>query len=417
MFFGDVITTLKFDWLNLGIAITAILILVPVMIDYYFKRQKGMRVRFSSLRNVRQQKPNLRIRLRHLPFWLRAAGICLLLIAFSHPFLEKEMGNKKNDLGRQEKKEKKEKEHKKIKMPTEGISIQLVIDRSGSMGVHEGRRGIKYNYTKFEGVLLSKLDVVKIISKRFIKGTKETNKKDELFTGRSNDMTGLFTFARYPFIACPLTLRHDLLLDYISQLEIVRLAEEDGTYIGYALERAILQIVDAKSRAKEGDAYNIKSSIIVLITDGDQRIRPEDSHDRHKALLPSEAASLARDNGIKIYSIAISPRLIYDERGTVIGNARDFSVEEIKNAAESTGGKFYFAQSGEALAQIYQEIDRLEKSKLPAQKELEVRVEKTKEIRKKETEKTEYFPIFLWLGFFVLIAEILLTTLYFRRIP
>ncbi len=285
------------------------------------------------------------------------------------------------------------------------------------MGVHEGRRGLKYNYMKFENTLLSKLDVVKIVSKRFIKGTKDTNKKDDIFSGRSNDMIGLYTFARFPFIACPLTLRHDLLLDYISQLEIVRLSEEDGTYIGYALQRTILQIIDAKSRAKEEDAYNIKSSIIVLVTDGSQMIRPEDSHDRHKALLPSEAAALARDNQIKIYSIAIAPRLIYDERGTVVGNARGFSVDEIRNAAEITGGKFYFAESGNALAQIYQEIDKLEKSKLPTKKELEVRVEKTKEIRKKETEKTEYFPLFLWFGFFVLITEVLLNTLYFRRIP
>jgi Ca-activated chloride channel family protein len=417
MFLGDFITNLKFDWLNLGVAITALLILLPVMVYFYFTRQKVLRVRFSSLRNVRKTRTSLKVRLKNLPFILRVASISLLLIAFSHPFLEKEVGGNKNDLGRQEKKEKKEKEQKKIKVPTQGISIQLVIDRSGSMGVHEGRRGIKYNYTKFENTLLSKLDVVKIVSKRFIKGTKDTNKKDDIFSGRSNDMIGLYTFARFPFIACPLTLRHDLLLDYISQLEIVRLAEEDGTYIGYALQRAILQIIDAKSRAKEEDAYNIKSSIIVLVTDGAQMIRPEDSHDRHKALLPSEAAALARDNQIKIYSIAITPRLIYDERGTVVGNARGFSVDEIRNAAEITGGKFYFAENGNALAQIYQEIDKLEKSKLPTKKELEVRVEKTKEIRKKETEKTEYFPIFLWFGFFVLITEVLLNTLYFRRIP
>ncbi len=230
-------------------------------------------------------------------------------------------------------------------------------------------------------------------------------------------MIGLFIFARQPFIACPLTLRHDLLLDYISQLEIVRLAEEDGTYIGYALERAILQIIDTKSRAKEGDAYNIKSSILVLITDGEQRIRPEDANDRHKALLPTEAATLAKDNGIKIYSIAIAPRLIYDERGSVIGDGGNFSADEIRNTAEITGGKFYVAQTGGALQEIYQEIDKLEKSKLPTKKELEVRVEKTKEITKKETEREEYFPFFLWCGFSLLILEILLNTLYFRRIP
>lgn len=413
----DIIAGLRFEWINLGIALLGLLIFLPAMAYFYFKKQAVLRVRFSSLKNVRKAPPSLKVRLRHLPLWIRMAAIGFLLVAFSHPYVEKEIDRKKNDLGRQEKKDKKQDERKKITLPTEGISIQLVLDRSGSMGVHEDRRGIKFNYMKFENTLLSKLDVVKIISQRFIKGSEETHKKEALFSGRGNDMIGLYTFARYPFVACPLTLRHELLLDYISQLEIVRLAEEDGTYIGYALERAILQIVDAKSRAKPNDPYNIKSSIIVLITDGDQRIRTEDSKDRHKALLPSETAAMARDNGIKIYSIAIAPRLLYDERGTVIGNSRGFSVDEIKTAAEMTGGKFYFAESGNALSQIYQEIDALEKSNLPSKKELEVRVEKVKETRKKETEKTEYFPFFLWSGFLLLVLEIFLNTLYFRRIP
>ena len=270
---------------------------------------------------------------------------------------------------------------------------------------------------KFDNTLLSKLEVVKIISKRFIKGTKDTNDPNSLFTGRGNDLTSLTTFARYPFIACPLTLRHELMLDYISQLETVQRQEEDGTYIGYALERAILQVVDTKSRAKEEDAYNVKSSIIVLVTDGEQIIRPEDRDDRHKSILPSEAAQLAKDNQIKIYTIAVAPQLIYDEHGTVVGSAGQFSVDEIRQAAEQTGGKFYLAQSGDTLLNIYREINALEKSKLPAKKELEARVEKSKEDTMVETEKVEFFPFFLWAGLICFLCEILLSTVYLRRIP
>lgn len=409
---------LRFEWLNLLIAFIILLTIVPAMIYYENKKRKPARIRFSSLRTIKPIKAPLKVRLYRLPLWLRIATIICLLIAFAHPYQEKERDKtQKPSNEQQEKSVEKKDERKKIEIPTEGISIQLLIDRSGSMGVQTARGGQKVNYMKFDNTLLSKLDVVKIISKRFIQGNKETNKGKSLFTGRGNDLISLTTFARYPFIACPLTLRHELLLDYISQLETVRRQEEDGTYIGYALERTILQVIDAKSRAKEEDAYNIKSSIIVLITDGAQTIRPEDESDRHKAIIPSEAAQLAKDNGIKIYTIAVAPQLIFDEHGTVIGSSRQFPVDEIRSAAEDTGGAFYLATSGDMLLDIYQEIDTLEKSQLPVKKELEARVQKSKEDKLIETEKVEYFPFFLWAAFILFLSEILLSTVYFRRIP
>jgi hypothetical protein len=146
-------------------------------------------------------------------------------------------------------------------------------------------------------------------------------------------------------------------------------------------------------------------------------IRPEDESDRHKAILPSEAAQLAKDNGIKIYTIAVAPQLIFDEHGTVIGSAGQFPVDEIRTAAEETGGSFYLADSGDTLLKIYQEINSLEKSKLPEKKELEARVQKSKEDKLIETEKIEYFPFFLWAALFTLLCEITLTVFYFRRIP
>ncbi len=409
---------LRFEWLNLIVALLLFLLLVPGMLYYEKRKRKPARIRFSSLRNIKPIKTPLKVKLYRLPLWLRMVTVSLLLVAFAHPYQEKEIDKKQTPRDEQQEKsiEKKE-ERKKIEIPSEGISIQLLIDRSSSMGVQTARGGRKVNYMKFENTLLSKLDVVKIISKRFIQGTPETNKEAGLFTGRGNDLISLTTFARYPFIACPLTLRHELLLDYISQLETVSRQEEDGTYIGYALERAILQVIDAKSRAKDEDAYNIKSSIIVLITDGAQMIRPEDESDRHKSILPSEAAQLAKDNGIKIYTVAVAPQLIFDEHGTVIGSAGQFPVDEIRSAAKETGGSFYLATSGDTLMNIYQEINRLEKSQLPVKKELEARVQKSKEDKLIETEKVEYFPFFLWAALFSLLSEILLTIFYFRRIP
>ena len=411
---------LQFEWLNLTIALLTFMVVVPTML--YFSRHKGQvpKIRFSTLRNMSPIKKPLKVRLRRLPVWLRIIGITLLLIAYAHPYQEKALNLQEPRGESQETQTQKKEERKIVKVPTEGISIQLLIDRSSSMGIQTGPRGQAYNFMKFENTLLSKLDVVRIISKRFIKGTKETgdlHDEKSLFTGRGNDLISLVTFARYPLVACPLTLRHELLLDYISQLESVNRNEEDGTSIGYALERSILQVVDAKSRAKTEDAYHIKSSIIVLVTDGQQTIRPEDQKDRHKSILPSEVAQLAKDNGIKIYTIAVAPRLIYDEQGTVLGSANQFSTSEIRQAAELTGGKFYLAGDGDALLNIYKEINSLEKSKLPVKKEIEARVEKSKEDKLVKTEKVEFFPFFLWSGLFFFLSEILLSIFYFRRIP
>ena len=415
------IADLRFDMINLGIAIMGVLILYPVLIYFYFRKRKPLRIRFSTLRNIKTAASSLKVRFVNFPFYLRLLTILLLLIAFSHPYLEREIDQKSKGKESREKKEAKKDEYKKIEVPTEGISIQLVLDRSGSMGVHPGPDGVKFNFMKFENTLLSKLDVVKIITKRFIEGTAETARvasQGGYFTGRGNDLIGLYTFARYPFVACPLTLRHELLLDYVSQLENVKLQEEDGTYIGYALERAILQIIETRSRAKEENSYTIKSSVIILVTDGEQVVREEDVNDRHKSLLPSGAATLAKQNKIRIYAIAISPRQIYNERGAVIRSVNThFSTEEIKKAASITGGQFFMAQDGDALLKIYQEINSLEKSAIPSKKELDVRIEKTKEQKKIETERVELFPIFLVSGFLGVIVEILLTTLYFRRIP
>ncbi len=425
----DFLSELRFEWLYLALAVLWTLLIIPLLIVLYYRRGRTARVRFSSLRHVKSAPPSLRVRLRHLPFWLRILGVFVMLAALAHPFLEREKKMEKKELGQEEKQEKNAEERKKIEVPTEGISIQLLIDRSGSMGPQSrtdlfgNPTGGEIGFVRFEGDLYTKLDVVKIISQRFIKGTKETTARDpdSIFTGRSNDMIGLFTFARYPFVACPLTLRHDLLLDYISQLKPVTREEENGTYIGYALQRCNLQIIDAKSRAEEEDAYNIKSSIIILITDGMQVIRPEDQADKHKSLSPSEAAKIAKEHGIKVYTVAVSPRVIYDENGTALDprmlRRMQFDTSELKTVALLTGGKFYNATSAKALVGIYDDINQLETSKLPAKKELEALVEKTKESQKIETEKIELFVPLLWLGLLLLLAEVFCAEFYLRRIP
>jgi Ca-activated chloride channel family protein len=420
---------LRLEWLNVVVAAATALVALPLILYFQLHRGRPPRVRFSSLRNAGAATPSLKVRLRHLPLWLRLGVLAVFLVAFTHPYLEREKPQPPEELGQEEQEQEQEEERKKIEVPTQGISIQLLVDRSGSMGTFPkqdmfGRqqRG-RTNYVRFEGELLSKLDVVKIISQRFVTGTRATQEQqgDSIFSGRASDMIALMTFARYPYQACPLTLRHELLLDYISQAEVVTRREEDGTYIGYALERAVLQVVETKSRAQKDNAYAIKSSIIVLITDGEQAVRPEDQEDEHKAQSPLQAAGLAKEHEIKVYTIGIMPKVIYDDNGTAYDTRRmrggRFDTSELEKVAAATGGRFFRAEDGAALQQIYAEIDRLEKSEIPAKKELEVRVEKSRDKRKIETEVVQLFPLLLWLGFAALLFELLLRELYFRRIP
>lgn len=423
MSFFDVISNLQFDLINLISAILVLIITLPFLFRKQFSKAGLPKTRYSSIKNLKNIKPSTKVKFRNIPFYIRVVSIFILAVAFSHPWVEKisppdENKEKKEEL---QNNENKKPERQKIQVPAEGISIQLLIDRSGSMGLFPTNNGMRINYIKYENELMSKFDVVKIISKQFIAGN-ENQKNTNGFSGRWSDLIGLYTFARAPFIACPLTLRHDLLLNYISQLEVTTDQNEDGTYIGYALERVVLQIIDTRSKAKEDNAYNIKSSIIVLITDGEQSLWPEDANDRHKSLLPTEVGKIAKENGVKIYSIVLKPQVIYDEHGTAYPVNRvfrnsDFNTDEVREAAELTGGKCYIAKDGSQLAEIYQEIDKLEKSKLPSKKEIEVHVEKENKINKKEAEKIELFMPFLWAAFTLFLIELLLSNFYFRRIP
>lgn len=421
----DIFTSFRIDLIHAMIAFVLMIVLLPIMFKFYFQNKKTVKVRYSSLKNMKSGVQSFKIKIRHLPFFIRVMLITCMLTAFAQPYLEIERENKPEDSHDDKKKDKPIEERKKIKIPTEGISIQLVIDRSGSMGLGSNQ-GMKYNYIKYNGELMSKFDVVKEISKKFIIGDhKEESKGQKGFSGRWNDLIGVFTFARYPFIACPLTLRHELVIDYINKLEVVgprESQEEDGTYIGYALERAVLQIIDAKERAQKENSYHVKNSIIILITDGKQAIsREEDLADRHKSLLPTEAAKIAAKHGIKVYTIGIMPETIYLENGTALSARQiglgDFDATEIKKVAEITNGVYFSAQDADALTNIYEEINKIEKSSIPDQKEVDVLIKKEKSMNQKKIEKVQIFSYLLWGALVFLLLEVFLTQYYFRRIP
>lgn len=200
---------------------------------------------------------------------------------------------------------------------TEGIDVLLVVDISSSMST-EMSAG------------LSNLEVVKEVVAEFVKA-------------RPDDRLGLVSFAHFPRTECPLTLDGEALLGFLRRLQTVRQnGPEDGTAIGVALGHAARKLM-------ESDA---KSRVVVLLTDGENNIHDVD---------PLAAAALCEDEGIKVYTIGAGRVLLRDEfYGRVYEAPLDTRL--LEQIAETTGGRFFRAKDGEALKQVYAEIDRLEKT-------------------------------------------------------
>jgi Ca-activated chloride channel family protein len=215
-------------------------------------------------------------------------------------------------------------EHAEESVKGEGIDIFLVMDLSSSMLARD-----------FEP---DRLTVSKQVAIDFV-------------SHRTYDRIGLAVFAGESYTQCPLTNDHEVLKEYLAGLECGGL--EDGTAIGMGLAAAV-------NRLKDGQA---KSKVVVLLTDGVNNAG---------YIRPATAASIAKEFGIKVYTIgvgsygqALSPvrRRANGEYMYGITNV-EIDEELLKSIATETGGKYYRAVSAEALQHVYNEIDQLEKTEV-----------------------------------------------------
>jgi Ca-activated chloride channel family protein len=244
---------------------------------------------------------------------------------------------------------------------TEGVAIEVVADRSGSMQTEMDYYGRKLN----------RLEVVKKVLSDFISGDEKE------LAGRSSDLIGLVTFARYADTKCPLVHSHNVLLEFLKKTEIVRLRSEDGTAIGDAialaaarLQKAEEEIQQRKARlglagekptdSDEESGFKIKSKVIVLLTDGRSNMGQYG---------PLQAAELAKKWGIKIYTIGIGSAQAYTTIQTMMGSFKmpthqDLDEGLLKTIAEKTGGFYGKASDAKALRRIVEKIDQLEKTEV-----------------------------------------------------
>lgn len=268
---------------------------------------------------------SFRQRILWLPRVLRLLGMCGLILALARP----QIGQ-----GR-------------VQTSTDAIAIQLVVDRSGSMG----------RQMEIDGTLTTRLDVVKRVLRDFLLG----NGGD--LAGRPSDLIGLVTFAQFAETNCPLIRDHRAVVDLADAVQTAQLKMEDGTAIGEGLAlaaarlRAAEQDLKGRKAAGQDEDFQIKSKIIILLTDGDNNAGQT---------APVDAAKLAADWGIRVYTIGIggsgfmTMRTPFGDQRVPIANEID--ERTLSQIAEIGGGVYRRASDGDTLRKIYTEIDRLEKS-------------------------------------------------------
>lgn len=275
-----------------------------------------------------------------------------------------------------------------FRIQTEGIAIEMVVDRSGSMQAMD--------FT-LQGKRVNRLDAIKDVFKRFVIG-------DGDLPGRPNDNIGLISFGGYAEDRCPLTLDHNALVKTLEEVQIPRpvfdaqgrcinqtlLQEEGNTAIGDALAEGV-------ERLRQSDA---KSKIMIFLSDGEQTTG---------ALTPEQGTQLAKKYGIKVYTIGMGstgladfPVELYDGRTVLQKQMVRLDTAALKKIAKETGGLYFPAKSTSTLVKVYQAIDKLEKSKTEGQI---------------YTSYKEWFSIPLWGGLGMILFYGFLTATRFRSLP
>jgi len=315
-----------------------LLLLPPLFL--WAKRREKLEFAFSSFELLKGQSTTPRMFLsKTLPF-LRAAILLLVIAALARP------SSVSSD-----------KEY-----TTRGVDIMIALDISGSM--------LAEDFQPENRVYVAKQEAI-----NFIKG-------------RENDRVGLVVFAKKAFTQCPLTLDYRILTELLAEIRVGMIA--DGTAIGMGLATAVNRLRDS----------NAKSKIIILITDGENNAGNID---------PVTAAELAKSFGIRVYTIGVGKggMVPFPVDDPLFGKRyvqANVEIEEttLKRIADITGGLFFRARDSGALSEIYERINKLEKSDV-----------KVKEYRS----YNEMFPIFLIPALFLLLIEILLRRTVLLKVP
>lgn len=314
-------------------------LILPYLVWYLMKRHTMFSsLQLSETRSYLRAPKSFRTYLIHVPFLLRILAFVLLVLILARP----QYTNSWKD------------------SETQGIDIMMALDVSTSMLAEDLRP--------------NRLEAAKSVATEFI-------------NGRPNDNIGLTVFAAEAFTQCPLTLDHTVLLNLLANVQCGML--EDGTAVGMGIANAVSKLKDSKA----------KSKIVILLTDGTNNIGD---------ISPLTAAEIAQSFGIRVYTIGVgtnglAPFPMPTAAGTQYVNVPvEIDEATLQKIAEITGGDYYRATSTGKLKEVYQQIDKLEKTKM-----------KVTSYSKRE----EAFVPFALILLLVLLTECVLRLTVLKKIP
>jgi Ca-activated chloride channel family protein len=243
-----------------------------------------------------------------------------------------------------------------------GMDILLTLDISGSMAAIDFKPK-------------NRLEVAKEVIAAFVEK-------------RRSDRLGLVIFAATSYTKCPLTVDYDILKFYLQETELGEL--EDGTAIGMALAASVNRIQHSAA----------KTRIIILLTDGVNNRGEID---------PRDAAKMARDFRIKVYTIGVgtrgeAPYPVRDSYGRQQFVMVNVEIDEplLQEIARTTGGLYFRATDPDSLRAIFEEIDRWEKTRIKS---------------RTFSEASELFPYFIALGLLILFLVETARRSFLRTLP
>jgi len=318
-----------------------LLAIIPLMLlyKYYSKRQEIEPMTFSTLESISGLYSWKEKAIKYLPI-LRYLALAALMLAMARP----------------------QQTLKEEVVKAEGIDIILAMDLSSSMLAKD------FNPDR---LTVSKEVAAKFVDKRVY------------------DRIGLVVFAGDSFTQTPLTTDHNILKDFLANIECGML--DDGTAIGMGLATATNRLKNSKS----------KSKVIILLTDGVNNAG---------YIKPLTAAEIAKEYDMKIYTIgvgttgaALTPVNRRNDGKFVFGMSK-VNIDEklLSEISKMTGGRYFRATDEAMLNSIYDEIDQLEKT------EMEVNVFKRYK---------DIFRIPLMLAFGLLLLEFILRQTILRTLP
>ena len=316
-----------------------LLLLIPLFIIWhFFKKQTIQSDLLFPDTRDFEQEKTLKNRLIYLPFILKLLSVFFLVFALARPQSTSSWED----------------------TTTEGIDIVLSMDISGSMLAED----LKPN----------RLEASKNVALDFI-------------SKRVNDRIGLVVFSGESFTQCPLTTDHNVLINLFKDIKSGMIA--DGTAIGMGLATAVNRLKDSKAISR----------VIILLTDG---------VNNQGLVAPLTAAEIAQKFGIRVYTIGVGTEgyAPYPFQTAFGIQYQDVEVQidekTLQDIATITDGKYFRATNNNSLKEIYEDINKLEKSKI-----------ETTEYHKR---KEEFLPFALFSLLFLMLSFLLKST-YLKSIP